>query len=123
MLEEFENIGLEALERLKSVSDSSQLEEFRVEYLGRKGKVTSMLSRIGQLPPEQRRRVVIETARRLVPLGADILKAEFPVDVSIEPDENIWRDACEEFVLERHPGAVWLVRHPNDDPKIVGVWI
>jgi tagatose-1,6-bisphosphate aldolase len=51
----------------------------------------------GPLPPEQRRKVVIETARRLVPLGADILKAEFPVDVSIEPDENLWRDACEEL--------------------------
>lgn len=51
----------------------------------------------GPLPPEQRRKVVIETARRLVPLGADILKAEFPVDVSIEPDENAWRDACEEL--------------------------
>ena len=51
----------------------------------------------GPLQPEQRRKVVIETARRLVPLGADILKAEFPVDVSAEPDENIWREACEEL--------------------------
>jgi len=49
------------------------------------------------LPPEQRRKVVIETARRLVPLGVDILKAEFPVDVSLEPDEILWRDACEEL--------------------------
>ncbi len=49
------------------------------------------------LPPEQRRNVVIETARRLVPLGVDILKAEFPVDVNAEPDENIWREACEEL--------------------------
>jgi len=49
------------------------------------------------LPPEERRQVVIETARRLVPLGVDILKAEFPVDVSAEPDENIWRDACQEL--------------------------
>jgi tagatose 1,6-diphosphate aldolase len=49
------------------------------------------------LAPEQRRRVVIESARRLVPLGADILKAEFPVDVSIEPDEAVWQDACEEL--------------------------
>ena len=51
----------------------------------------------GPLPPEQRRKVVIETARRLVPLGVDILKAEFPVDVNVEPDENIWRDACREL--------------------------
>ncbi|MHC4165971.1 MAG: tagatose 1,6-diphosphate aldolase [Planctomycetota bacterium] len=51
----------------------------------------------GPLPPEQKRKVVIETARRLVPLGADILKAEFPVDVSIEPDEGVWLDACQEL--------------------------
>ena len=49
------------------------------------------------VPAEERRQVVIETARRLVPLGVDILKAEFPVDVSAEPDENIWRDACQEL--------------------------
>ena len=49
------------------------------------------------LLPEERRQVVIETARRLVPLGVDILKEEFPVDVSAEPDENIWRDACQEL--------------------------
>ena len=51
----------------------------------------------GPLPPEQRRNVVIKTARRLVPFGADILKAEFPVDVSAESNENIWREACEEL--------------------------
>jgi tagatose 1,6-diphosphate aldolase len=51
----------------------------------------------GPLQPEERRKVVIETARRLVPLGADILKAECPVDVSVEPDESIWREACEEL--------------------------
>jgi len=61
----------------------------------------------GPLPPEQRRRVVIETARRLVPLGADILKAEFPVDVSIEPDENLWREACEE--LTEASDAPWVL--------------
>ena len=61
----------------------------------------------GALEPEQRRRVVIETARCLVPLGADILKAEFPVDVSVEPDENVWRDACEE--LTEASDAPWVL--------------
>ncbi len=55
MIEEFEKIGLEALQRLKSVITSAELEEFRVKYLGRKGKVTGMLSQIGQLPAEARR--------------------------------------------------------------------
>ncbi len=33
------------------------------------------------------------------------------------------RKACEEFVLERHHGAVWLTRSPGDDMVIVGTWI
>lgn len=45
----------------------------------------------------ERRRVVVETARRLVPLGVDVLKAEFPVEVKAEPDEEVWRAACEEL--------------------------
>jgi tagatose-1,6-bisphosphate aldolase len=35
---------------------------------------------------QERRRVVIETARRLTPLGGDVLKAEFPIDVDSEND-------------------------------------
>lgn len=46
-----------------------------------------------RLTGEARRRVVIETARRLTPLGADILKAEFPYDASVR-DEGAWREAC-----------------------------
>jgi len=49
------------------------------------------------LAPEQRRTVVIETARRLAPLGIDVLKAEFPIDVNVEPQEPLWRGACEEL--------------------------
>jgi tagatose 1,6-diphosphate aldolase len=47
--------------------------------------------------PGARRRLVIENARRISDLGADVLKLEFPVDVRVEPDERIWRDACEEL--------------------------
>jgi phenylalanyl-tRNA synthetase alpha chain len=55
MLEKFEKIGAEALDALKQVTKSEQLEEFRIKYLGRKGKVTQMLSQIGKLAAEQRR--------------------------------------------------------------------
>lgn len=43
-----------------------------------------------------------------------------PTDVVFSSDS---RNACEKFVLERHPGAVWLMPSPEDDPKIVGAWI
>ena len=49
------------------------------------------------VPPEDRRRVVIETTRRLIVPGVDVLKAEFPLDISAEPDEREWRSACEEL--------------------------
>ncbi len=49
------------------------------------------------VPNAERRRIVIETAKRLVPLGVDILKAEFPVDVKQTVDQTEWADACTEL--------------------------
>ena len=40
-----------------------------------------------KLSPDERYQVVLESARRLTPLGVDILKAEFPLDVTSETDE------------------------------------
>ena len=56
MLEEFEKIGTKALNALKIVSDKAALEDFRLKYLSRKGLITQMLSKIGQLPVEQKRK-------------------------------------------------------------------
>lgn len=49
-----------------------------------------------KLSSEEKRYVVIETAKRLTPLGPDILKAEFPLDVT-ETDQKVWSEACEEI--------------------------
>jgi tagatose 1,6-diphosphate aldolase len=48
-----------------------------------------------KLSSEERRYVVVETAKRLTPLHVDILKAEFPLDKD-EADESKWMDACKE---------------------------
>jgi tagatose 1,6-diphosphate aldolase len=48
------------------------------------------------LAGEERRRVVVATARRLTPIGGDVLKAEFPYEASIA-DEGRWQDACAEL--------------------------
>jgi phenylalanyl-tRNA synthetase alpha chain len=55
MLEQLEKIGKDALTALKKITDAETLEDFRIKYLGRKGRITQMLSQIGQLPSEQRR--------------------------------------------------------------------
>ena len=57
-----------------------------------------------KLSSEEKRYVVVESAKRLTPLGADILKAEFPLDASTalstgvtESNQNLWKDACAEI--------------------------
>jgi phenylalanyl-tRNA synthetase alpha chain len=55
MLEQLEKIGKDALTALKKITDMAALEDFRIKYLGRKGRITQMLSQIGHLPSEQRR--------------------------------------------------------------------
>jgi tagatose 1,6-diphosphate aldolase len=49
-----------------------------------------------KLLSDEKRAVVVETARRLTPLNVDILKAEFPLDVNGD-DENKWINACKEI--------------------------
>jgi tagatose 1,6-diphosphate aldolase len=49
-----------------------------------------------KLVGDARRRVVVETARRLTRIGGDVLKAEFPYDASVT-DRGRWREACAEL--------------------------
>ena len=49
-----------------------------------------------KLTSEEKRYVVVETAKRLTLLNIDILKAEFPLDVN-DKDESKWMKACEEI--------------------------
>jgi phenylalanyl-tRNA synthetase alpha chain len=55
VLNEFLQIGKDALESLKKVTNPAQLEEYRIRFLARKGIVTDMLSKIGSFPAEQRK--------------------------------------------------------------------
>jgi tagatose-1,6-bisphosphate aldolase len=49
-----------------------------------------------KLSSEEKRYVVVETAKRMSPLGPDILKAEFPLDAE-ERDQKLWAEACAEI--------------------------
>jgi tagatose 1,6-diphosphate aldolase len=60
-----------------------------------------------KLSATERRAVVVETARRLTPLGVDVLKAEFPVDSNEVQDETVWADACRE--LSDASTAPWVL--------------
>jgi len=49
-----EQLAAEALSALEATADSKSLESWHVTYLGRKGRVTQMLRRVGELPKEDR---------------------------------------------------------------------
>ena len=54
MLDQFTQIGDQALADLAGVDTTEALEAFRIQYLGRKGQVTQMLSLVGKLPKEDK---------------------------------------------------------------------
>lgn len=51
---------------------------------------------VKKLSSAEKRWVVVETARRLTPLGVDVLKAEFPLEIAEDSDEATWAQACRE---------------------------
>ena len=54
MKEQLQAIVREAMERLEFVKDIKTLEEIRVLFLGKKGKITGILKGMGALPAEER---------------------------------------------------------------------
>jgi tagatose 1,6-diphosphate aldolase len=52
-------------------------------------------------------RVVVESARRVAALGADVLKLEFPVDARHSTDEALWLRACEQVSSDL--GVPWTL--------------
>jgi phenylalanyl-tRNA synthetase alpha chain len=53
-MQRLDNIAKEAEAAIKSAADLKELDNCRVEYLGKKGQLTEMLKTLGQLPPEDR---------------------------------------------------------------------
>ena len=47
-----------------------------------------------KLSTEEQRRWSVETARQLTPLGGEVYKTEFPVNVKETPNESAWSEAC-----------------------------
>jgi phenylalanyl-tRNA synthetase alpha chain len=54
MKQQLESIQKEALEKLSTISDVRELDDFRVYYLGKKGELTQILKGMGSLSAEER---------------------------------------------------------------------
>ena len=54
-MENLNQLVEKALAAINTASNNQVLEDIRVEYLGKKGTITSQLKQLGTLPTEQRR--------------------------------------------------------------------
>lgn len=49
-----EDLQADALKRIENAKSREDLEDLRVEFLGRKGKLTDYIRKLGEIPPEER---------------------------------------------------------------------
>jgi len=54
MKDQLLQVEKKAIETLQGVAEVKQLEKFRVAYLGKKGELTSLMKKMGQVPPQDR---------------------------------------------------------------------
>ena len=57
MKEKIEEIKVKALEKIQEVKDSKELNDLRVNFLGKKGELTQVLRGMGSLAPEERPKI------------------------------------------------------------------
>lgn len=63
--------------------------------------------------PKDRKRAVLEGVRRFGPLGAEVLKLQFPVMPEVDGNRNAWAAACGE--IDRLSPVPWVVLSEGSD--------
>jgi phenylalanyl-tRNA synthetase alpha chain len=106
MLEQFEQIGKEALTELEKVSDLGALEEFRIKYLARKGQITQLLSQIGKLPLNQKPKAG-QLANRI---KKEVTKAFEELKQTLEAQKG---EASQELIDVTLPGVPVQIGKPH----------
>lgn len=101
MLRELEELKTKAVAELGLINDLSELEKWRVRYLGRKGDLTSLLRGLSSLPIED---------RRAAGAAANDIKALLEAD--LQRREQALKEQELVAVLERTRVDVTLPGHP-----------
>lgn len=90
-----------AKEKISSAVSSKQLDELRVEYLGKKGEVTSLLKGMGSLSPEERPKLgqLINETRAYV---ESLLKEKLEEISSRELSEKLLKEKIDVTMPSKH---------------------
>ena len=118
ILEEIEKLKKEIWERFEKIESLSQLEKFRIKYLGKKGEITSYLKLLKDFPLEEKKRLgkelnelksqlekKLKSKEREIlfkeedkDLGLDLtLPGRFPSVGTLHPISQIIDELCEIF--------------------------
>jgi phenylalanyl-tRNA synthetase alpha chain len=114
LLEEIKKIEKEVEKKFKNVKDLDQLEDLRVEYLGKKGKITQIFSKMGQVPDEKKPQVGKET--NILKNKAQSLYDEIKEQKEKELKEKKLKEETIDITL---PGAKVEVGHKNPFTHII----
>lgn len=119
MEQELQSLETEARESLQGLSDKNLLEDFRIRYLGRKGKFSTIMRQLGTVSVEDRPRVgqlansikadieklfeekqqaLDATDRRASQAGPDLtLPGRYPAAGRLHPVTQVMRETCAIF--------------------------
>jgi phenylalanyl-tRNA synthetase alpha chain len=95
MRPQVEELERQAVAAIEAARTSAELEQIRIEFLGRNGKLTQLLRSLGQVPPEQRREIGLEANRAKATLEA---RLESALDAARE-GERVARRSAERLDL------------------------
>ena len=113
---QIEELEREAHAAIEASRSSSELEQLRVAYLGRNGKLTQILRSLGQIPAEQRKDVGFEANRAKASLEAR-LDSTLAAVLEAERRQQRQRDRLDLTLPGRRPprGAVHPLTRVHDE--------
>lgn len=121
MKAELEALRSRALEAIKALEDLQALEQARVQYLGRKGKVTEILRSLGQAPPEDRP-MLGQLANEVKQAIAEVLEARKAELEAQEDARQTEADALDITLPGRKPQQGHLHPISQVTEEIIGIF-
>ena len=93
MKQEIEKVSLEFDAEIKSVESQTQLEELRVKYLGKSGKITALMPMMKTVPNEQKREIgmLINELKSKIETAVASMQEEFKQRAILEEINNAER--------------------------------
>ena len=105
MIEKIDQIKQEFETDTSSINDKSALEEIRVKYLGRKGKVSAAFQLLSEVPIEQKPEFGqhINQLKKMIENAYDKLAQKFEVEVEQKSCIDLTLSGRKPFIGKKHP--------------------